>query len=74
MQKMRWLCCQRINQLIYAGPSAKHEGHEFKWKTQGALTHKTDRENEVSKMVVESLGNGIELESTPRSQAVRTLK
>ena len=54
---MRWLCCQRINQLLYAGPSAKHEGHEFKWKTQGALTHKTDRENEVSKMIVESLGN-----------------
>ena len=51
------VCCQRINQLIYAGPSAKHESHEFKWKTRGAVTDKTDRRNEVSKMLVKSLGN-----------------
>lgn len=33
-----------------------------------------DRENEISKMFIISLGNKFELESTPRSQAVRTLE
>lgn len=34
----------------------------------------TDQKNEVSKMFIVSLGNWNELESTPQSQGVRTLK
>ena len=56
------------------GPGGKHEGHELRWKIQDALTYRTDRENEVSKMFIISLGNWIELESTPQSQAVCTLE
>lgn len=43
---------------------------------QGAITFHNfmDRENETSKMFIISLGNKFELESTPRSQAVRTLE
>ena len=43
-------------------------------KKQGVVTYSTERENEVSKIFIISLGNWIELESTPRSQAVRTLE
>ena len=41
--------------------SAKHEGHERKWKKQSAVTYSADRENVVSKMFIISLGNWIEL-------------
>ena len=30
----------------------KHEDQQFKWKKQSALTYSTDRDNEVSKMLV----------------------
>ena len=40
----------------------------------GAITYSMDRENEVRKMFITSLGNLIELESTPHSQADRTLE
>ena len=49
-------------------------GYEWKWKKPGAVTYGTDQENEVSKMFIISLGNSIELESIPRSEAVRTLE
>ena len=29
------------------GPSVKHQGHELKWKKQGAVTYSTDRGNRV---------------------------
>ena len=34
------------------GQSVKHEDQQFKWKKQSALTYSTDRDNEVSKMLV----------------------
>lgn len=42
------------------------------WPKQGAVTDGTDREREGSKIFIMSLGNRIELESTPRSEAVLT--
>ena len=64
----------RVFSTSIYGPSVKHEGHELKRKKQCVVTSSTDRENEVSKIFIISLGNWIELESTPRSQAVRALK
>ena len=40
------------------------------WPKQGAVTDRRDREREGSKMFIISLGNRIELESTPRSEAI----
>ena len=54
------------------GLCVKHEGHELKWKKQGAVTYGKDGESGVRKMFIISLGNWIELESTPQSQAVHT--
>ena len=48
------------------GPSAKHkadEGHELKWRKQGAEPFITDRENESGKMFITPLGSWIELEA-----------
>ena len=42
-------------------------------KNKVPVRNSTDRENEVSKMFIISLGNWIKLESRPRSQAVRIL-
>ena len=39
------------------GPGTKQKGHEVKRKKKRCLTYSTDRENEVSKMVIISLGN-----------------
>ena len=39
-----------------------------------AKIYSTDRENEVSKMFITSVGNWVELESTSRTQGVRTLE
>ena len=58
----------------FHGPSARHEGQELKWKKQGDVTQTADRENEVIKMFILFLGKCIELESSPRSQAVRTVE
>ena len=33
-------------------PNAKYEGHEFKRKKQGAVTHSTDPKNEVNMMFI----------------------
>ena len=41
----------------------KHEDQQFKWKKQSALTYSTDRDNEVSKMLVISL----EIESSRKA-------
>ena len=54
------------------GASLKHEGHEMKGKIK--VPKLTDRENEVNKMIIISLGNWIEMESTQQSQAVCTLE
>ena len=43
-------------------------------KKQGAITYSTEQENKVSKTFIISLGNWIEQESTPQSQAVCTLE
>ena len=47
----------RVFSTSVYGPSAKHEGHELKRRKQGAVTHNTDRKNEVSKMFIISLGS-----------------
>lgn len=39
-----------------------------------AVTYNTNQEDEVKKMLIASLGNWIELQSTPRSQTVCTLE
>ena len=55
-------------------PNAKYEGHEFKRKKQGAVTHSTDPKNEVNTMFIISLRNWIKLKSTPQGQVVHTLE
>ena len=42
--------CNPATDRLFYGPSAKHEGHELKWKNQGAVTYRTDREKKVNKM------------------------
>ena len=37
------------------GPSAKRTGHKSKEKKRGSVTYSTDRENEVSKIIIISL-------------------
>ena len=44
------------------------------WKKQDVVTYRTNRENEISKILNISLGNRIELECTPLSKAVYTLE
>ena len=39
------------------GPECEARGHELKWKKQCAVTYSANRENEVSKMFIISLGN-----------------
>ena len=68
-----WVTDHIYSTSIY-GRSAKQEGHELKWKKPGAVTYRTDQENEVSKKLLESLGNWIKLETTPQRQAVCNLK
>ena len=56
-------------------PNVKQEGHELKWNlNQSAVTSSTDQEKWVSKIFIISLGNWIELERKPQSQAVYTLE
>lgn len=43
-------------------------------KKQGAVTYSKKQENDFSRAFIRPLRNWIELESTPRSQAVRTLQ
>ena len=59
-----------VTDLVFStwiyGPRAKHkvdEGHELKWKKQGAEPFITDRENESGKMFITPLGSWIELEA-----------
>ena len=42
--------------LIY-GPSAKRAGHKSERKKRGSVTYSTDRENDVSKIFIISLGS-----------------
>ena len=47
----------RVFSTTIFGPDGKHENHELRWKKQDAVTYRTDRENEVSKMFIISLGS-----------------
>lgn len=73
-----WLTEVQVTNHIFSMsiycPNAKYEGHEFKRKKQGAVTHSTDPKNEVNTMFIISLRNWIKLKSTPQGRVVHTLE
>ena len=49
------LVTDRVFSSWIYGPSAKRAGHKTKGKKRGSVTYSTDRENEVSKILIISL-------------------
>ena len=54
---VRYQCfnTDRVFSSSIYGPSAKRAGHKSKGKKRGSVTYSTDRENEVSKIIIVSL-------------------
>ena len=63
--------CAKLSNLC---PECEAQGSWIEVEKHSAVTHTTNLENEVSKMFIISLGNLLELETTPWSQAVRALE